>query len=400
VEKDAKSAVVPRLRFPEFREVVGWDVAPMGSSIGLEYGASLPEHARRPGVVPVMGSNGVVGYHDEALVKGPAIVVGRKGSVGQVNWVESDCFPIDTTYYVEIRQPSSTSMQFLYRLLQISKLDQRSDSSAVPGLNRSAVHSLEVAIPGPAEQQKIVDCLTSLDEVIAAQGRKVEALKAHKDGLVQQLLPREGEIVPRLRLAGSIGKGVWHTQKISALLSKVSDQVSVSPAESYREVGIRSHGKGIFHKEPVSGKMIGQKRVFHVVNDALILNIVFAWEQAVATTSKSEVGMIASHRFPMYVAKPAKCDVRYVKEFLLTNVGKHLLGVASPGGAGRNKTLGQREFENLEIALPTSVREQTQIANCLSSLDAGIAAEITKLDTLKTHKKGLLQQLFPSSESL
>jgi type I restriction enzyme S subunit len=144
--------------------------------------------------------------------------------------------------------------------------------------------------------------------------------------------------------------------------------------------------------------VIGDKRVFHVVQDALILNIVFAWEQAVATTSKNEVGMIASHRFPMYVAKPGKCDVEYVKEFFLTKVGKHLLGVASPGGAGRNKTLGQKEFENLEIALPVSVDEQTRIANCLSSLDTKIAVESAQLDALKTHKKGLMQQLFPSPE--
>ncbi len=105
--------------------------------------------------------------------------------------------------------------------------------------------------------------------------------------------------------------------------------------------------------------------------------------------------MIASHRFPMYVARPGKCDVEYVKEFFLTKTGKHLLGVASPGGAGRNKTLGQKEFENLEIALPTSAEEQTRIANCLSSLDFDIIAESEKLDSLKAHKKGLTQQLFP-----
>jgi type I restriction enzyme S subunit len=136
--------------------------------------------------------------------------------------------------------------------------------------------------------------------------------------------------------------------------------------------------------------------VFHVVQDALVLNIVFAWEQAVATTSEKEVGMIASHRFPMYVAKPGKCDVEYVKGFFLTNEGKRLLGVASPGGAGRNKTLGQKEFENLEIALPVSVDEQTRIANCISSFDTKITIESNKLESLKTHKRGLMQQLLPS----
>lgn len=108
--------------------------------------------------------------------------------------------------------------------------------------------------------------------------------------------------------------------------------------------------------------------------------------------------MIASHRFPMYVAKSGKCDVRFVKDFFLTKEGKRLLGVASPGGAGRNKTLGQKEFENLEIALPVAVEEQTRIADSLSLCSSKIAIESGKLEALKIHKVGLMQQLFPSQE--
>src|SRR6185369_7381359 len=100
-----------------------------------------------------------------------------------------------------------------------------------------------------------------------------------------------------------------------------------------------------------------------------------------------------SHRFPMYLAKPAQCDVRYVKNFFLTRKGKHLLEVASPGGAGRNRTLGQKEFERVEIVLPRTVAEQARIATCLSSADDLIGAESRKLDALKTHKRGLMQQL-------
>ena len=107
--------------------------------------------------------------------------------------------------------------------------------------------------------------------------------------------------------------------------------------------------------------------------------------------------MIASHRFPMYVAKTNKSDVNYIKYFFLTGKGKHLLGLASPGGAGRNKTLGQKEFDKLELLLPEKVEEQTRIAECLSSLDALINAQTQKIETLKTHKQGLMQQLFPSS---
>jgi type I restriction enzyme S subunit len=209
------------------------------------------------------------------------------------------------------------------------------EQGAIVHLYASQLEQLLIAFPGGREQQKIADCLTSLDEVIAAQGSKVEALKTYKRGMVQRLFPREGETLPRLRFPEFPHTSSWRSQKVSTLLSKASNAVNIEPETAYREIGIRSHGKGIFHKEPVQGKAIGEKRVFHVVQDALILNIVFAWERAVATTSRSEVGMIASHRFPMYVSKPGKCDVQYVKEFFLTEIGKHLLGVASPGGAGR-----------------------------------------------------------------
>jgi type I restriction enzyme, S subunit len=278
-----------------------------------------------------------------------------------------------------------------------SQIQKEAQGTKVYAISSTRLANIEIAYPcDETEQQKIADCLTSLDEVITAQRRKVEALKAHKRGLMQQLFPRDGEILPRRRFSEFANEGSWHTQKISSLLSKATVPVIVSPEEMYREIGIRSHGKGVFHKEPVRGKVIGTKRVFRVVEKAFTVNIVFAWEQAVATTSKAEEGMIASHRFPMYVVKSGKCDVRYVKEFFLTKRGKHLLGLASPGGAGRNKTLGQKEFENLEIALPEMVDEQTRIADCLSFIDAQIVAESEKLGALKTHKAGLMQHLFPS----
>ena len=110
--------------------------------------------------------------------------------------------------------------------------------------------------------------------------------------------------------------------------------------------------------------------------------------------------MIASHRFPMFKAKPGEADVRFVKYFLLTKKGKELLGIVSPGGAGRNKTLGKKDFDNLELLLPSNAEEQNRIANLLSSIDALIASQIQQLDTLKIHRKGLMQQLFPAAETL
>jgi type I restriction enzyme S subunit len=247
------------------------------------------------------------------------------------------------------------------------------------------------------EQRKIADCLMSLDELISAQTQKLDALKIHKKGLMQRLFPAEGETIPKVRFPEFQNKGEWILQKLTDLLKKASSPVEVDQDNVYREIGIRSHGKGIFHKESTKGHELGNKRVFWVADNAFVVNIVFAWELAVANTTEAERGMIASHRFPMYIARKNKADICYIKYFFLTNKGKELLWIASPGGAGRNKTLGQKEFENLEFLIPRFVEEQQKIAACLTSIDELITAQTQKLDVLKAHKRGLIQQLFPTT---
>ncbi len=279
-----------------------------------------------------------------------------------------------------------------YMIAQVAQGD------TVVHLYPSQISTISIAYPSLAEQQKIAECLSSLDEVITAEGRKLEALKDHKRGLMQRLFPQPGETQPRLRFPEFRGKGEWQKRKITSLLTKSASPVRVKANEAYREIGIRSHGNGIFHKEPVRGKALGEKRVFWVEDNAFVLNIVFAWEQAVAVTSVAERGMIASHRFPMYKAKLGKSDVGFIKYFFLTNKGKELLGIASPGGAGRNKTLGQKAFENLEFLSPVQFEEQVKIARCLSSIDELIYAKFQKISTLIAHKRGLMQQLFPAPE--
>ena len=193
--------------------------------------------------------------------------------------------------------------------------------------------------------------------------------------------------------------------KISEILERVSDSVLPEPEENYCQIGIRSHGKGIFHKEPVTGKSLGNKRVFRIHPDCFIVNIVFAWEQAVAKTSANEIGMIASHRFPMFRPKNNLCNIDYLTYFFKTPRGKYLLALASPGGAGRNKTLGQNEFALLEIKLP-SVEEQQKIAKILLTWDKAIGKLEALIAAKQQRKKALIQQLltrnikFPGSEGV
>jgi type I restriction enzyme S subunit len=184
----------------------------------------------------------------------------------------------------------------------------------------------------------------------------------------------------------------WSSLQISEVLERVSDPIFPEPEENYYQIGIRSHGKGLFHKEPVTGEALGNKRVFRIHPDCFIVNIVFAWEQAVAKTSGNETGMIASHRFPMFRPKNNLCDVDYLTYFFKAPKGKYLLGLASPGGAGRNKTLGQSEFYLLRITLPPT-KEQQKIAQILSTWDKAIEKLEALIVAKQKRKKALMQQL-------
>lgn len=196
---------------------------------------------------------------------------------------------------------------------------------------------------------------------------------------------------PKLRFKGFDNE--WRPVLIKDALGKVSMPVAVQADKQYRQIGIRSHGKGIFHKETVSGASLGEKRVFWVRENLLVINIVFAWEQAVAVTTDAEKGMVASHRFPMYEPKDDLIDTRFALRLFLTDKGKYLLGLASPGGAGRNKTLGQKEFDELRPTLP-SLDEQKKIAEFLSAWDERVAQFEKKLALLKKYKKTTAQMIF------
>lgn len=184
----------------------------------------------------------------------------------------------------------------------------------------------------------------------------------------------------------------WKQTTIKEMLTRVRIPVDVEPEEEYQEIGIYSHGRGIFHKEKVTGKKIGNKAVYWIEPECFVFNIIFAWEQAVAKTTNREKGMIASHRFPMYKPKEGILDLDYILYFFKTRQGKHLLYLASPGGAGRNKTLGQVGFQQLSIPLP-SIIEQHKIVNILATWDKAIDKTDALIKDKEKLKKGLMQQL-------
>lgn len=199
---------------------------------------------------------------------------------------------------------------------------------------------------------------------------------------------------PKVRFNGFTND--WEQRKCKDIFDKVGNPVETKEDETYREIGIRSHGKGIFYKDEVTSKDLGNKRVFWIEPDCFILNIVFAWERAVARTTEKELGMIASHRFPMYKPKAGVVDLDYITKFFTTDKGKDILEMASPGGAGRNKTLGQKEFADSKLWL-SSYDEQKKIGKLIDELDKAIDLQQRKCDETKELKKYMLQKLFPKN---
>lgn len=137
---------------------------PLGEVCEFVYGESLKEERRCSDKVPVFGSNGIVGWHDHAITSGPTIVIGRKGSIGEVNWSDRPCFPIDTTYYVE-KTTKPCDLKWLYYTLLELNLTRLNKSAAVPGLNRDDAYRQLIPFPSISEQQRIAKQLDQTDRL-------------------------------------------------------------------------------------------------------------------------------------------------------------------------------------------------------------------------------------------
>lgn len=175
------------LRFPGHEQVKitdsvpeGWNKKPLKQVATLNYGKALKAEVRVPGLFPVYGSSGEVGSHEKPLVKGPGIVVGRKGNVGSIYWVNTDFYPIDTVYFVSAEESSL----FLYHALK--NVQFINTDVAVPGLNRDMAYSREILIPDGKNYHRFMSEVQPIQE-------QVNKLQDYNDKLAQArdlLLPK------------------------------------------------------------------------------------------------------------------------------------------------------------------------------------------------------------------
>ena len=166
----------------------GWEDGKVEDYLELAYGKSLPARSRRPGGVAVYGSGGITGFHDEAFIKGPAIIVGRKGTVGSLYWEDRPIFPIDTVFYVV---PKRAALSFCYQLLLSQPLAHMNTDAAVPGLNRNNAYRLEFPWPGSRLTNTFESFASPLWKKRTANLREIDTLSHSRDLLLPKLMSGE-----------------------------------------------------------------------------------------------------------------------------------------------------------------------------------------------------------------
>ncbi len=173
---------IPKVNSPLGEIPQGWEVRKLGEVLELNYGKALKQENRHGGHVPVFGSSGIVGQHDVALVKGPGIIVGRKGNVGSVFWSDADFYVIDTAYYVTAHLP----LRFLFYVLPT--LNFINSDAAVPGLNRNQANTLEILVPPAELLEKFCSLADTFEQRALSLQRQIQNLRRTRDLLLPRLL--------------------------------------------------------------------------------------------------------------------------------------------------------------------------------------------------------------------
>jgi len=264
-------------------------------------------------------------------------------------------------------------------------------SDGLLNINPNDFFSIELPVPpSKAEQQKIADCLGSLDGLIAAHRRKLDAFQDHKKGLLQQLFPAKGETTPKLRFSEFWNSGEWSIERAANIFSNRSTR-------GKRKLPIYSISQtdGLVRRSTLKRKIediadpSGNKTVR---KGDLAYNMMRMWQGAVGVAAED---CLVS---PAYVVlAPSKTVVsQFYAYYFKTHEALQLLEGHSRGLTKDRLRLYYEDFGRIPLPFP-SKKEQQKIADCLSTLDALITAQTEQIAVLKTHKKGLMQQLFPSS---
>lgn len=410
--KQGAPTATPRLRFPEFRGSSGWASKPLKGICTVN-----PSNGGLPDAFVYIDLESV----DDGILRSKNRI-NRKDAPSRAQRVLHDgdvIFQIVRPYqrnnfFVEIRDNdayvASTgyaqlraegNKAFLYQSIHadpfVEKVIAKCTGSGYPAINAADLADVTLFVPDDvAEQQKIADCLTSLDKVLAAQRRKVAVLKAHKRGLVQQLFPSEGETRPRLRFSEFRNGPAWTLRRIGEMLEEVARPIEMNGVEEYSLVTVKRRYGGVVARERLFGRAIKVKSQFIVKTDDFLISKRQIVHNACGLVPKDLDGSIVSNEYSVLIPKKG-CDIAFFNYFSQQPAVSASFLQSSVGIVIEKMLFKLNAWLEFEFLFPP-IKEQREIADFLRSLDAQIVAEMQKFDALKLHKQGLMQQLFPAAE--
>lgn len=230
--------------------------------------------------------------------------------------------------------------------------------------------AIKIPLPPLSEQQRIVAKIEQLSAKIEERRKLQKEVEEESNAMLRSAFKK--------LLKGS---DRYPMKKVAPIVRR---PVAIKPEEFYPELGVRSFGKGTFHKRALSGYEVGTKKLYWIHPADLVFHNVFSWEGAVAVAKEEDQGRVGSHRFISCVPKEGIATSDFLHFYFLTQEGLHKIGQASPGGAGRNRTLGLKKLEAIEVPVVSYDKQlwfnnlQTKV-DCLKALQAQNAAELGAL---------------------
>ena len=267
-----------------------------------------------------------------------------QGSFGMVPEELDGCYVSNEFPLFEI-DISKIEIKFLiywFGLLRTQKAVEQQCHGSTPGtrnrFKENFFFGLDAPLPPLEEQRDIVRRLDDVSTLVDKRRRGIEASERETHALLLKAFQRAIDGAPLRPMA-----------EVAPLVRR---PVEVEPDKTYMELGVRSFGRGTFHKPGLAGMEVGSKKLFTIESGDLVFNIVFAWEGAVAIAKPEDNGRVGSHRFLTCVTSPDQVAAEFLLFYFRTPEGVQKLGEASPGGAGRNRTLGLKKLEVVEVPIP------------------------------------------------
>jgi len=404
MNKNNKHKLIPKLRFPEFQNAGEWEVKKVGDIL-VESKIPLKINDLEKRITVRLNLKGVEKreYRGTESENATYFFERKKGQFiyGKQNLHKGafGIIPEELDGYASSQDLPAFDFQngffpkfFLHYLSQETvypELEKIATGTGSKRIHPKEFYNVSIPVPSLPEQQKIASCLSSLDEVITGEQQKLELLKQHKKGLLQNLFPQEGETVPKLRFKEFENSGEWEVKKLIQIATYVNDKMpienlSINSYISTENLLADYAGVTLASKLPSSGNFTKyQKGDILVSNIRPYLKKVWFADKDGACSNDVIVirsGTFVSDKLLSYLLK---------NDAFISYIMKGAEGVKMPRG-------DKDSIKEYPILYPKDKTEQQKIASCLSSLDDLITAQTQKIEQLQRHKKGLLQGLFPN----